>query len=102
MKNLWVVIAVLAVFAGYHSTQAAESKDGKSYATISEGVRSVTWMDKKGVVIGKRIEQFSKEWNAWFEVEKNGSKWELTAKGKMQKVDRDEECSGSCGPDDCP
>jgi hypothetical protein len=59
-------------------------------------------MDNKGGVIGKRIEKYDKSLNAWFEVEKSGPGWKLTAKGKMDKGFRDEECTGNCAADDCP
>ena len=107
MKSICFVLAIFAVMAGYQSPAAAESKDGKSYAKIADGVRSVTLMDKKGGIIGKRFEQHSKEWSsidakAWFEVKKNGGKWELTAKGKSDKNKFVESCDGNCEPAFCP
>jgi hypothetical protein len=102
MKSICFVLAIFAVMAGYQSPAAAESKDGKSYAKIADGVRSVTLMDKKGGIIGKRFEQHSKEWKAWFEVKKNGGKWELTAKGKSDKNEFVESCDGNCEPAFCP
>ena len=87
MKKLWFVLAVFVGLAGFQSTQAAESKDGKSYSTVADGVRSVTLMDKKGGVIGKRLEQFDHELEEWFEAEKVSGNYALTNKGYSDKSD---------------
>jgi len=103
MKNLWLVIAVLAVFSGYHPTQAADkTKDLNTYSSIAKDVRLVTLKDKKGAVIGERTELYIKKLNAWFEAEKIGASWKMTAKGNSDSYDRADFCEGGCADDTCP
>jgi hypothetical protein len=96
MKKLCVILTFLMISFGYQSTYAAE--DLNSYTTISEGVRSVTLVDQKGGIIGKRFELYDSYLEKWFEAEKNGNGYKLTEKGQSDKEAVKEEAAmaGSC------
>ena len=89
---------------GYQSPALANCKPGLNVKPIAEGVR-FTELLEPGTCrkISSRFEMFDKKWNKWFEAEKVGETYKLTAKGKSDREARIDNCTGSCNRDwDCP
>jgi hypothetical protein len=93
MKKVCILMAVFAVLAGYQSTYAAESKDGKSYTTIADGVRSVAVMDSKGGVKEKRFEIYIDDLEGWYDAVKGSDGYKISIKGQ-NNVDMDAQTGG--------